>query len=228
MRAGQSLVSPQTSTLRWPSSCCGETGWARRREQNRAGAEGPRGHAPLPCPRLDDHRGDASKPCRDRNRQEFLRYFLDGLAEDLNRQGGGREAGARDRGSAPAGPCDLSSEALSRLPAEQQADRAWAAHLARNDSEITGIFSGQLESRIRCKACGNVSYCFDPFFDLSVPLAASPPPSASTRAICNAAGSATERGCGRGADGDTERRTAYYPQGPAGETRRLGRVSPPG
>lgn len=53
---------------------------------------------------------------------------------------------------------------------EQQADRAWAMHLARNDSEITGMFCGQLQSRISCLSCGNVSFCFDPFFDLSVPL----------------------------------------------------------
>lgn len=32
------------------------------------------------------------------------------------------------------------------------------------------MFCGQLQSRISCLSCGNVSFCFDPFFDLSVPL----------------------------------------------------------
>ena len=59
---------------------------------------------------------------------------------------------------------------MSRLSAEDQADRAWSLHLARNDSDITRMFCGQLQSRISCLSCGNVSHCFDPFFDLSVPL----------------------------------------------------------
>lgn len=64
----------------------------------------------------------------------------------------------------------MTDEEVSRLSADQQADRAWALHLARNDSEITSMFCGQLQSRISCLSCGNVSFCFDPFFDLSVPL----------------------------------------------------------
>eukprot|EP00903_Cladosiphon_okamuranus_P014405 g13373.t1 len=132
--------------------------------------------------------------------QEFLRFFLDGLAEDLNRRdsgghqrgarrtshqqdelgagrGGGGEGGEwadhqRRAGSPPPPPVvpPMSDEEISRLTAEQQADRAWALHLARNDSEITSMFCGQLQSRISCLTCGNVSFCFDPFFDLSVPL----------------------------------------------------------
>lgn len=128
--------------------------------------------------------------------QEFLRFFLDGLAEDLNRRSssegqtnhhhhhqhqhqhqhrGGGHGGQQQqqRLTTPPPPPvvpTLSDEEISRLTAEQQADRAWALHLARNDSEITGMFCGQLQSRISCLNCGNVSFCFDPFFDLSVPL----------------------------------------------------------
>lgn len=96
--------------------------------------------------------------------QEFLRFFLDGLTEDLNR----RQCSA---GAPSTSPAVLSEDVLSKLPAEQQADRAWALHVERNDSEVTSMFCGQLQSRICCLTCGNVSYCFDPFFDLSVPLA---------------------------------------------------------
>eukprot|EP00752_Nemacystus_decipiens_P009220 g8235.t1 len=125
--------------------------------------------------------------------QEFLRFFLDGLAEDLSRRdSGGHHRGAKGtphqqdelgagrgggpdqqkRSSPPPPPVvpPMSDEEVSRLTAEQQADRAWALHLARNDSEITSMFCGQLQSRISCLGCGNVSFCFDPFFDLSVPL----------------------------------------------------------
>ncbi|CAM9273715.1 unnamed protein product [Sphacelaria rigidula] len=94
--------------------------------------------------------------------QEFLRFFLNGLAEDLSRR--------RGASSAPQIPGAISDEALSRLPADQQAARAWASHVVRNDSEVTSMFCGQLQSRICCLTCGNISYCFDPFFDLSVPL----------------------------------------------------------
>ncbi|CAN0035997.1 unnamed protein product, partial [Hapterophycus canaliculatus] len=135
--------------------------------------------------------------------QEFLRFFLDGLAEDLNRQGGmggdggeGRGGGRGDhqqqrrRPPLPPAPVEpnLSDEQVSRLTAEQQADRAWALHLTRNDSEITSMFCGQLQSRISCLSCGNVSFCFDPFFDLSVPL-----PNTSNRSRAAGAG-------GRGGD----------------------------
>lgn len=108
--------------------------------------------------------------CALTKRQEFLRYFLDGLAEDLNRRGRGEASVTASKTLASPTPSILSEETLSRLPADQQADRAWATHLARNDSEISSIFSGQLQSRISCQTCGNESYCFDPFFDLSVPL----------------------------------------------------------
>ncbi|CAM9600271.1 unnamed protein product [Ectocarpus sp. 6 AP-2014] len=145
--------------------------------------------------------------------QEFLRFFLDGMAEDLNTRGGGSGGGQNHHGhqrgaktspqqqphieggagasgrhrqqqqrSGPPPPPpavnqELTDEQISRLTAEQQADRAWAQHRARNDSDITGMFCGQLQSRISCLTCGNVSFCFDPFFDLSVPL-----PSGSGRA----------------------------------------------
>ncbi|CAM9987088.1 unnamed protein product [Ectocarpus fasciculatus] len=120
--------------------------------------------------------------------QEFLRFFLDGMAEDLNTRGsgggGGQSHHGHQRGAktspqqqrpGPPPPPSAANQALtdeqiSRLTAEQQADRAWAQHRARNDSDITGMFCGQLQSRISCLTCGNVSFCFDPFFDLSVPL----------------------------------------------------------
>lgn len=109
--------------------------------------------------------------------QEFLRFFLNGLAEDLNRQRLGPQPGGGSKGAGMSSigqvATTIGDEALAKLPADQQATRAWTLHLARNDSEVTSMFCGQLQSRIFCLTCGNVSYCFDPFFDLSVPLASS-------------------------------------------------------
>lgn len=113
-------------------------------------------------------------PAHKPHMQEFLRFFLDGLAEDLNRRRSGPQpgGGCKGAGVSPIAqvPAAISDEALARLSADQQAARAWTFHLARNDSEVTSMFCGQLQSRIFCLTCGNVSYCFDPFFDLSVPL----------------------------------------------------------
>lgn len=96
----------------------------------------------------------------------------------------------------PAPPAPLSDEAMSRLSAEEQADRAWFQHLSRNDSDITRMFCGQLQSRISCLSCGNISHCFDPFFDLSVPL-----PSRQSDAGAAAAGGGGGGGIGAGRRG---------------------------
>lgn len=157
-------------------------------------------------------------------RQEFLRFFLDGLAEDLNVRGGaGSNGGAGGKGGdrglhrhqkrsdPPPPPVEpnLSDEEVSRLTAEHQADRAWALHLARNDSAITSMFCGQLQSRISCLSCGNVSFCFDPFFDLSVPLP-------STTNGSRAGG----RGGGRGGDEEGGGYVGKYSRGGGGRESR--------
>ncbi|CAB1114830.1 unnamed protein product [Ectocarpus sp. CCAP 1310/34] len=176
---------------------------------------------------------------------EFLRFFLDGMAEDLNTRGGGGSGGQNHHGhqrgattspqqqphvegGAGASGChhqqqqrsgppppppainqELTDEQISRLTAEQQADRAWAQHRARNNSDITGMFCGQLQSRISCLTCGNVSFCFDPFFDLSVPL-----PSGSGRA-----GAAGERGGDEGGGyGGRNSRGSHSSGGRGGES----------
>ena len=44
------------------------------------------------------------------------------------------------------------------------------SHLAENASFITDIFCGQLVSTIQCSECKTNSFCFDPFYDISLPL----------------------------------------------------------
>lgn len=51
-----------------------------------------------------------------------------------------------------------------------EADKAWSQYLEKNNSVISDIFAGQLQSTIECTHCKHRSICFDPFLDLSVPL----------------------------------------------------------
>lgn len=39
-----------------------------------------------------------------------------------------------------------------------------------HDSVVDDIFSGQLQSTIECSVCKHQSHCFDPFWDLNVPI----------------------------------------------------------
>ncbi|GMH76605.1 hypothetical protein TL16_g07139 [Triparma laevis f. inornata] len=91
--------------------------------------------------------------------QEFMRFLLDGLAEDLNNR--------RNRTKRPE---DLKEEELEKLTSEIQSNYWWKRHLSNNDSFITETFCGQLMSTVECCHCSTRSYCFDPFYDLSVPL----------------------------------------------------------
>lgn len=101
-------------------------------------------------------------------------------------------------GSPSAVPPPITDRALANLPADEQAARAWALHLSRNDSEVTSMFCGQLQSRICCLSCGNASYCFDPFFDLSVPIPFGRKSAPSSVFIGDGGGEGTVGGGGEG------------------------------
>lgn len=47
---------------------------------------------------------------------------------------------------------------------------AWKRYLKLNDSVITDIFAGQLQSTIECLTCHHRSSTYDPFLDLAVPI----------------------------------------------------------
>ena len=91
--------------------------------------------------------------------QEFMRFLLDGLGEDLNRL---RNV-AKPEEAAP------KKEGVSPTEAEQS-DDMWQHYMKRNDSLVTEIFCGQLRSSVECTTCGHVSLCFDPFLDISLPI----------------------------------------------------------
>jgi hypothetical protein len=52
----------------------------------------------------------------------------------------------------------------------EKAGRAWVEYARRNDSPVTDLFCGQLQSNVRCHACDTTFTCYDPFWDLSVPI----------------------------------------------------------
>jgi len=86
--------------------------------------------------------------------QEFLRYLLEGLHEDLNR--------------VMTKPQPINSEIDSSLSVCEQAMEAWKRYLRRDDSQLVDLFVGQLKSTLRCSDCGYDSVTFEPFWDLSL------------------------------------------------------------
>ncbi|XP_069115332.1 ubiquitin carboxyl-terminal hydrolase 2-like [Argopecten irradians] len=88
--------------------------------------------------------------------QEFLRYLLEGLHEDVNR--------VRSKPK----PVTIKDEDFSND--SEKANEYYRVYLSYDNSRIVEIFVGQLKSELRFKDCGHKSTTFDPFWDLSVPI----------------------------------------------------------
>lgn len=90
--------------------------------------------------------------------QEFLRYLLEGLHEDVNRV-------VTKPASRPILP-----DVDPSLSDNQKGMEAWKRYLRMDNSKIVDIFVGQLKSTLQCTVCGHCSVTFDPFWDLSLPI----------------------------------------------------------
>lgn len=88
--------------------------------------------------------------------QEFLRYLLQGLHEDVNRL--------------VSKPTPIHTDIDDNLSDNQKASESWRRYLRFDDSKIVDLFVGQLKSTLRCTTCGHTSVTFDPFWDLSLPI----------------------------------------------------------
>ncbi|XP_006739777.1 ubiquitin carboxyl-terminal hydrolase 2 isoform X1 [Leptonychotes weddellii] len=88
--------------------------------------------------------------------QEFLRFLLDGLHNEVNR------VTVRPKSN---------PENLDHLPDDEKGRQMWRKYLEREDSRIGDLFVGQLKSSLTCMDCGYCSTVFDPFWDLSLPIA---------------------------------------------------------
>ena len=63
----------------------------------------------------------------------------------------------------------------------QQAEEAEAYARSWHDSAIDDLFGGVLQSTLQCHKCMRQSHCFDPFFDLSLPIPSKPSISVQVR-----------------------------------------------
>ncbi|KAK4877787.1 hypothetical protein RN001_010293 [Aquatica leii] len=88
--------------------------------------------------------------------QEFLRYLLEGLHEDVNR--------------VTVKPAPILTEIDEKLSDGEKSFESWQRYLRMDNSRVVDIFVGQLKSTLRCTHCGHCSVTFDPFWDLSLPL----------------------------------------------------------
>ncbi|XP_066597159.1 ubiquitin carboxyl-terminal hydrolase 4-like isoform X5 [Prorops nasuta] len=88
--------------------------------------------------------------------QEFLRYLLEGLHEDVNR--------------VTVKPQPILTDIPDTYTDSQKASESWKRYLRNEDSMIVDVFVGQLRSSLRCTSCDHVSVTLDPFWDLSLPI----------------------------------------------------------
>lgn len=90
--------------------------------------------------------------------QEFLRYLLEGLHEDVNR--------------VTVKPQPILTDIPEMYTDSQKAVESWKRYLRSEDSMIVDVFVGQLRSSLHCTSCDHVSVTLDPFWDLSLPIPA--------------------------------------------------------
>lgn len=93
--------------------------------------------------------------------QEFLGFLLDGLQEDLNR------VKKKPYIEKP----DSTDDMVGNLEkTREMAAKVWEICKARDDSVIGDLFFGMYKSTLNCPICSKISYTFEPFTSLSLPL----------------------------------------------------------
>ncbi|CAB3977798.1 Ubiquitin carboxyl-terminal hydrolase 2 [Paramuricea clavata] len=94
--------------------------------------------------------------------QEFLRFLLEGLNEDLNLVVNTARRSSR-----------LSPD-LNKLSEKELSDHMWKQYKSRDNSLITDLFCGQIMSTLTCTKCNHRSVTYDPFWDLSLSIPRNP------------------------------------------------------
>ncbi|XP_054279586.1 ubiquitin carboxyl-terminal hydrolase 2-like [Macrosteles quadrilineatus] len=88
--------------------------------------------------------------------QEFLRYLLEGIHNEINR--------------ITSRPKPLTEEIDDDLDDSQKALEVWKRYLRLENSKIVDTFGGLLKSILECTHCSHKSTTFEPFWDLSLPI----------------------------------------------------------
>jgi len=88
--------------------------------------------------------------------QEIMRLLMDSLHEDLK--------------VATSQKLEEEDPDEKDIPEREKADRAWRRYLSRDQSPITDLFCGQLQSSITCHKCETRCTMYEPFWDLSIPI----------------------------------------------------------
>jgi ubiquitin C-terminal hydrolase len=138
--------------------------------------------------------------------QEFLRYLLDAISEDLkliNKKNHSESTTTKpqksanqseEQSSAESGSSPTSSDSSARPHADddddddddcgdnngvdakkeekierKESNKRWK-QCQKSSTIVEEVFQGQLRSRVECCVCHHVSFCFDPFLDISVPI----------------------------------------------------------
>ncbi|XP_054288185.1 ubiquitin carboxyl-terminal hydrolase 2 [Macrosteles quadrilineatus] len=86
--------------------------------------------------------------------QEFLKYLLEGLHQELNRA---KSVHDSDKDS------NHSTTSFS-------ATESWQTYLKTDNSKVVNIFGGLLKSVLKCTQCGFSSTVYEPFWDLSLSI----------------------------------------------------------
>ncbi|KAI8874254.1 peptidase C19, ubiquitin carboxyl-terminal hydrolase 2, partial [Ramicandelaber brevisporus] len=92
--------------------------------------------------------------------QELLAFLLDGLHEDLNR--------VKNK------PYIETPDYDGSKSDKEVAGESWDNYIARDNSIIVDLFSGQYRSTLTCPKCDKLSVKFDPFTYLTLPIPVGP------------------------------------------------------
>ena len=88
--------------------------------------------------------------------QEFLRFLIDGLHEELGR--------------VTHKPAYYEIQDRPHASDASVSEEYWRFYFDRSASRLSDLFCGQLKSEVVCQVCKNSSRCFDVFWDLSLPI----------------------------------------------------------
>lgn len=121
------------------------------------GSTGDRPVVPAAFKKIVERRAPQFVGYDQQDAQEFLTFLLDGLHDDLSRVAVKPKFEYRD-------------EDYDVLSNAQKALVSWNRTYSYNNSVISDLFQGQLESTVTCTRCNTPSVTYDAFWGISLPI----------------------------------------------------------